>query len=89
MIKGVVFRGIDYKCAMLYFNNGEWQKSIKAFESIVAIDKNDANIYEMMSKCYSRLNNADKYFEYLRLAINSYESGGESEKVNQLRAKLK
>lgn len=86
MIKGIVFRGIGYKCAMLYYNNSEWLRAIKEFESIVS--SNDPYIYEMMSKCHFKLGNNVKYLEYMNLAINSYIMCEQIEKSEQLKSKL-
>lgn len=86
MIKGVVFRGIGYKCAMLHYSNSDWAKAIKEFETIV--NESDPYIYEMMAKCYSKLSNNIKYLEYLQLAASSYEKCGETEKLEQIRNKL-
>ncbi len=82
MIKGSQFRGIDYKCAMMYFSNGEWARAIKEFERI--IDESDPQIYEMLAKCYQRSLNPAKYEEFMKLAITSYRFTGEAEKADRL-----
>jgi lipopolysaccharide biosynthesis regulator YciM len=84
MIKGSLFRGIDYKCAMVYFSNQEWPKAIKEFERIT--NESDPQIYEMLSKCYQRSGNLAKGKECLDLAIQSYILTGDSEKAERLRA---
>ena len=86
MIKGAAFRGIGYKCAMLYFNNEQWSKALKEFSNIV--NQTDPCIYEMMAKCYLRLGEASKHREFLALAMESYRLCGEYDKEKQIKEKL-
>ena len=87
MIKASMFRGIGYKCAMLYYNNEEWPRAIKEFEQLV--DATDPHIYEMLSKCYLKAVNQAKYEENINLAISSYETVGEHDKAERLRQNIK
>jgi lipopolysaccharide biosynthesis regulator YciM len=81
-----MFRGVNYKCAMLHYNNGDWLKAIREFEQIV--NETDPPIYEMLAKCYQRSGNNERYLEYLQLAVNSYEALGETDKANRLKLQL-
>jgi uncharacterized protein HemY len=86
MIKGSMFRGINYKCGMLYYNNGEWPRAIKEFEQIA--NETDPHIYEMLAKCYLKNGDTAKQQEYLKLAIASYVATGEAEKAERLKQGL-
>jgi lipopolysaccharide biosynthesis regulator YciM len=86
MIKASQFRGIDYKCAMMYFSNGEWTRAIKEFERIT--NESDPQIYEMLAKCYQRSGDPLKHEEFMKLAIASYITVGESDKAERLKASL-
>jgi len=87
VIKGSMFRGVNYKCAMLYYNNSEWARAIKEFEQIV--NATDPHIYEMLAKCYLKAGDFTKYEENQNLAIQSYEAVGEAEKADRLRQNKK
>ncbi len=56
MMNGPKFRGISYKCGMLYYNDQKWAKAISEFESLPAYIE-DIQICEMLAKCYAKLNN--------------------------------
>ena len=86
MIKGSMFRGINYKCAMLYYTNGEWTRAIKEFEQIT--DATDPHIYEMLAKCFLKSGDKAKSDENLKLAIASYETLGEHDKAERLKLNL-
>lgn len=86
MIKGIVFRGIGYKCAMMHYNNAEWQRAIKEFETIAS--ESDPHIYEMMSKCYLKMSQTENYIKHMNMAIDSYTANAQPEKAEQLKAKL-
>lgn len=87
MIKGSMFRGVGYKCAMLYYNNEDWPRAIKEFEQLV--DATDPHIYEMLAKCYLKSGQIAKHEENLSLAIQSYDTLGEAEKAERLRQSIK
>ena len=87
MIKGSMFRGINYKCAMLYYNNSEWARAIKEFEQI--LNETDPHIYEMLAKCYLKAGDVGNYEANLNLAIKAYDTLGEAEKAERLRQSLK
>jgi hypothetical protein len=86
MIKGSMFRGINYKCGMLYYNEGQWARAIKEFEQIA--NETDPHIYEMLAKCELKSNNIPKQQEYLKLAIVAYLATGETEKAERLQQGL-
>jgi Tfp pilus assembly protein PilF len=86
MIKASQFRGIDYKCAMMYFTNGEWVRAVKEFERI--INESDPQIYEMLAKCYQRSGDPSKCEEYMTLAISSYITVGEADKAERLKTSM-
>ncbi len=82
-----MFRGINYKCAMLHYNNAEWAKAIKELQQIA--NESDPHIYEMLAKCNQRLGLLSNYEDFLQLAITSYDKLGEPEKAEKLRQTLK
>jgi predicted Zn-dependent protease len=86
MIKASQFRGIDYKCAMMYFSDGQWARAIKEFERIT--NESDPQIYEMLAKCYQRSGDPSKYKDYTTLAIASYATTGETDKAERLKTSL-
>lgn len=86
MIKGSMFRGVNYKCAMLHYNNEAWARAIKEFEIIV--NPTDPQIYEMLAKCYRKLGETQKYVENMGLAIKAYILVGEIEKSERLKLNL-
>lgn len=81
-----MFRGINYKCAMLHYNNAEWAKAIKELEQIA--NESDPHIYEMLAKCNTRLGLSSKAEDFIGLAIKSYETLGDTEKAEKLRQSL-
>jgi uncharacterized protein HemY len=86
MISGSMFRGINYKCAMLHYNNEAWSRAIKEFELIA--NSTDPHIYEMLAKCYRKLGESNKHNDNLRLAIEYYSDCGEKEKSERLKSNL-
>ncbi len=86
MIKGSMFRGVNYKCAMLHYNDGAWTRAIKEFEIIA--NSTDPQIYEMIAKCYRKLGETGRYMENMELAIKCYQDFGELEKSERLKLSL-
>lgn len=86
VIKTSIVRGSDYKCAMLYYGNGEWARAAKGLSQITA--DADAHIYELLAKCYLRLNEHPKYQEHINLAITAYTALGETEKAERLKQSI-
>jgi hypothetical protein len=79
-------RGINYKCAMLYYSNSEWARAARELSQITS--SADPHIYELLAKCYLRLNERPKYQEFIHLAINTYTTLGETEKAERLRQNI-
>lgn len=79
-------RGINYKCAMLYYSNGEWARAAKELSAISS--DGDAQIFELLAKCYLRMNEREKYHEKINLAINAYIALGENEKAERLKQNI-
>ena len=81
-----MFRGIDYKCGMLYFNDEKYQRAIAEFTRIA--NPTDPHIYEMIAKCYRKLNDTDNFRKNTELASQYYTDCGEPEKAQQMKDKL-
>jgi len=86
VIKSSIYRGIDYKCGMLYFNDEKYQKAITEFSRIIS--PTDPAIYELISKCYRKLNDIPNYKINLELAMKAYTECGDIEKAQQMKDKL-
>jgi len=87
MIKGLKFRGISYKCGVTYFQDKQWSRVIKEFETIPNYIQDEV-LCEMLGTCYVNLGNIEKGMDLYLSASEIYKQQGEEGKQARLLEKL-
>ena len=88
MMKGPKFRGISYKIAMGHMSEQRYERAIKEFLQIPGYES-DAQVCELMARCYLKLGQVAGAEKHVDLAILEYGKEENTEKVEKLKLEFK
>ncbi|WP_231866929.1 MULTISPECIES: FkbM family methyltransferase [unclassified Anabaena] len=58
------------------YSEGRWQEAIAAYQQVIKLHQDSADIYWNLSQCYRQLNLLDEYFQTLEQGIENYPTDG-------------
>jgi hypothetical protein len=82
------FRGISYKVAMGYMADQKYDRAIREFATLPNYE-NDAQICELMARCYKKMDRMVDFEKYIDIAISQYAKEENEEKAKKLKEEFK
>jgi len=77
-----------FKTALIYFQEGRWDKTIAEFKRLVAIDPDDMNAHNMLGDAHLKKESIKEAYEEYAVAAEGYSKRGEGEKANIIFKKM-
>ena len=77
-----------FKTALIYFQEGRWEKAIAEFKRLVSLDPEDLGTRNMLGDAYMKKGAMKEAYEEYSYAAEGYSKKGESEKANAIYKKM-
>ena len=81
-------KNIIVKMAYLYVQSGEWYKAIEEYKKLLAMDPEDAHVFNMMGDAYAKKEDDQDSFDAYMTARGIYSKQGNFAKVSSIEKKI-
>jgi tetratricopeptide (TPR) repeat protein len=81
-------KNIIVKMAYLYVQSGEWYKAVEEYKKLLAMDPEDAHVFNMMGDAYAKKEDDQDAFDAYMTARGIYSKQGNFAKVSSIEKKI-